>query len=125
MKARMNHPVMILPEAMKALHALNVATDEGGMPASTRELVHLRASQINGCRVCVEMHARDLKRMGETDERLFAVGAWRDAPYFVVGRCQRCQRYGASPTPAAAEGPTFARPCRQRETGRLSGGGMY
>ena len=82
MQARMNHPVMILPETMKALHALNVATDEGGIPASTRELIHLRASQINGCSVCVEMHARDLKRMGETDDRVFAVGAWRDAPYF-------------------------------------------
>src|SRR5688572_28942912 len=82
MQARMNHPVMILPEAMKALHALNAATEKGGIPAQTRELVHLRASQINGCSVCVEMHARDLKRQGESDERLFAVGAWRDAPYF-------------------------------------------
>ena len=52
------------------------------MPAWTRELVHLRASQINGCSVCVDMHARDLKQAGETDERLFAVAAWRDAPYF-------------------------------------------
>ena len=48
----------------------------------TRELVHLRASQINGCSVCVDMHARELKKAGETDERLFAVAAWRDAPYF-------------------------------------------
>ena len=82
MQARMNHPVMILPEAMKALHALNAATENGGIPAQTRELVHLRASQINGCSVCVEMHARDLRKQGESDERLFAVGAWRDAPYF-------------------------------------------
>ena len=82
MQPRMNHPVMILPEAMKALHALNAATAKGGISARTRELVHLRASQINGCSVCVEMHARDLKRQGESDERLFAVGAWRDAPYF-------------------------------------------
>jgi AhpD family alkylhydroperoxidase len=84
MQARMNHPVMILPEAMKALHALNAATEKGGIPAQTRELIHLRASQINGCSVCVEMHARDLKRQGESDERLFAVGAWRDAPYFTA-----------------------------------------
>jgi AhpD family alkylhydroperoxidase len=82
LQARMNHPVMILPEAMKALHALNAATEKGGISAQTRELIHLRASQINGCSVCVEMHARDLKRQGESDERLFAVGAWRDAPYF-------------------------------------------
>ena len=48
----------------------------------TLELVHLRASQINGCSVCVDMHARELKKAGETDERLFAVAAWREAPYF-------------------------------------------
>jgi AhpD family alkylhydroperoxidase len=82
MHARMNNPVMILPDAMQALHALNAATEKGGIPARTRELVHLRASQINGCSVCVDMHARELKRGSETDERLFAVGAWRDAPYF-------------------------------------------
>jgi AhpD family alkylhydroperoxidase len=46
------------------------------------DLVHLRASQINGCSVCVDMHARMAKRKGETDERSFTVAAWRDAPYF-------------------------------------------
>jgi AhpD family alkylhydroperoxidase len=45
-------------------------------------IVHLRASQINGCSLCVDMHARDLKMGGETDERLFAEAAWREAPYF-------------------------------------------
>ena len=44
--------------------------------------MHLRASQINGCSVCVEMHASDLKKAGESDERIFAVAAWREAPYF-------------------------------------------
>ena len=52
------------------------------MPTRTRKLVHLRASQINGCSVCVDMHARELKKAGETDERIFAVAAWREAPYF-------------------------------------------
>jgi AhpD family alkylhydroperoxidase len=73
---------MILPGAMPALQALAKAADTEGLPARTRELVHLRASQINGCSVCVDMHARDMRRQGESDERLFAVGAWRDAPYF-------------------------------------------
>ena len=45
-------------------------------------LVELRASQINGCSVCVDMHARQVRQAGETDERLFTVAAWRDAPYF-------------------------------------------
>ncbi len=46
------------------------------------ELVHLRASQINGCSVCVDGHPRIARKLGETDERLFAVSAWREAPYF-------------------------------------------
>lgn len=82
MQPRMNHPVMILPQAMQALHALNKATEGTGLPDSTIKLVQLRASQINGCSVCVDMHAREMKHAGESDERLFAVAAWRDAPYF-------------------------------------------
>ena len=82
MQARMNNPAMIVPQAMQALQALAASADKGGVPPKTRDLVQLRASQINGCSVCVDMHARDLKRAGETDERLFAVAAWRDAPYF-------------------------------------------
>jgi AhpD family alkylhydroperoxidase len=52
------------------------------VPLRTLDLVHLRASQINGCSVCVDLHCRDLRKTGETDDRLFAVAAWRDAPYF-------------------------------------------
>jgi AhpD family alkylhydroperoxidase len=82
MHARMKHPVMILPDAMRALHALDKATEVDGLPDVTRKLVHLRASQINGCSVCVDMHSRELRDAGEPDARLFAVAAWRDAPYF-------------------------------------------
>ena len=82
MHARMKHPVMILPDAMRALHALDKATEVDGLPDVTRKLVHLRASQINGCSVCVDMHSRELRDAGESDARLFAVAAWRDAPYF-------------------------------------------
>src|SRR5215510_9923598 len=81
MQARMSNPVMILPEAMNALQALHGAAEKG-VPSRTLGLVELRASQINGCGVCVDMHARFAKKIGETDERLFAVAAWRDAPYF-------------------------------------------
>jgi AhpD family alkylhydroperoxidase len=52
------------------------------VPSGTLDLVHLRASQINGCSVCVDMHSRDARKAGETEERLFAVAAWREAPYF-------------------------------------------
>lgn len=77
----MKSPAMILPEAMQALQALGKSTEKG-VPSRTLELIHLRASQINGCSLCVDMHSRLLKKAGETDERLFAVSAWRDAPYF-------------------------------------------
>jgi len=82
MQSRMQNPAMILPEAMKALQALSVAAEKGGVPSRTVMLVQLRASQINGCSVCVDMHVRGMKRAGETDGSLFAVAAWRDAPYF-------------------------------------------
>ena len=82
MHARMKNPVMILPEAMGALRALDSATTNDDVPDVTRKLVHLRASQINGCSVCVDLHARELRQAGEPDARIFAVAAWRDAPYF-------------------------------------------
>jgi AhpD family alkylhydroperoxidase len=82
MQPRMKHPAMVLPDAMRTLQALGEITKKGGIPCRTLELVHLRASQINGCSFCVDMHARDLKKGGDTDQRLFAVSAWRDAPFF-------------------------------------------
>jgi AhpD family alkylhydroperoxidase len=78
----MNHPVMILPDAMKAMYALHKSAEQGGVPEKTTGLIELRASQINGCGVCVDMHARQMRKAGETDDRLFAVAAWRDTPYF-------------------------------------------
>ena len=82
MKARMTHPVQVLPDAMTALLALNKAARAGTVPATTHQLVHLRVSQINGCSVCVDMHARELKDAGEKDERIWGVGAWRESPHF-------------------------------------------
>jgi AhpD family alkylhydroperoxidase len=80
--ARLKHPVMLLPDAMQSLQAMGAAIAKAGVPARTLELVSLRASQINGCSVCTILHARDLKKAGESDDRLFAVAAWRDTPYF-------------------------------------------
>jgi len=78
----MSNPATILPDAAEAILTLIKATRKGGVPAATLELVHLRASQINGCSFCVDSGARSAKQKGETDERLFAVAAWREAPYF-------------------------------------------
>ena len=82
MRARMKSPAMVVPGAMQALQALGKAVETGGVPPTTLLLVTLRASQVNGCSLCVDMHARELKDAGESDERIFAVSAWRDAPYF-------------------------------------------
>ena len=82
MQARMTNPAMMNPAAMQALLALNTATEKSGVSPTILGLAHLRASQINGCSVCVDMGWRMLKKAGEKDERLFAVAAWRDAPYF-------------------------------------------
>jgi AhpD family alkylhydroperoxidase len=81
LQARMNHPAMVVPDAMKTLQTLS-ALPQQGLPEKLLELVHLRASQINGCSACVDMHPRLAKKAGETDERLFSVAAWREAPYF-------------------------------------------
>ena len=81
-RARMTNPAMVLPNAMRALLALGKSAKKAGVPPWTVLLVHLRASQINGCSYCVEMHSRELRQAGETDERIFAVAAWREAPYF-------------------------------------------
>jgi AhpD family alkylhydroperoxidase len=78
----MNNPALVLPDAMQALFAVNKATENAGVPPVALKLVHLRASQINGCSVCVDMHWRELKKAGESDERVFSVAAWRDTPYF-------------------------------------------
>ena len=82
MQARMKHPAFLIPGVMDALQLLGKATGEQVLSPVTRQLVQLRASQINGCSQCVDMHAKEMKKDGETDERLFAVGAWRHAPYF-------------------------------------------
>lgn len=82
MTARMKNPAMIIPEAMPAIQALYKATTKGNVPEKTLALVHLRASQINGCSSCVDSGTRSAKRSGESEERIATVAAWRDAPYF-------------------------------------------
>ncbi|MGR6914893.1 carboxymuconolactone decarboxylase family protein [[Actinomadura] parvosata] len=82
MEARMGQPAFVLPGAMKALMSLEKSISAAGVSRQLLNLVYLRASQINGCSVCVDMHARELKKDGESDERLWSVAGWRDAPCF-------------------------------------------
>ena len=76
----MNHPVMVVPAAMEALQTLSKAVGKTGVPFATLKMVELRASQINGCSFCVDMHSRELRKAGESEERIATVAAWREAP---------------------------------------------
>ncbi|GAO09352.1 carboxymuconolactone decarboxylase family protein [Streptomyces lydicamycinicus] len=82
MEARMKNPAVVLPEAMQPLLDVVRATRRGGVPEATLELVHLRASQINGCSFCVDGGVKSARKAGVSDDQLFAVAAWREAPYF-------------------------------------------
>jgi AhpD family alkylhydroperoxidase len=86
MKPRMTSPVLSIPDVLESLQAISKATADAGAQAGlsqdTIDLISLRASQINGCAVCLDMHARALKKAGESDERLATLAAWREAPYF-------------------------------------------
>jgi AhpD family alkylhydroperoxidase len=82
MHARMKNPAFVVPGAMQALLALAAAAQKGGVPKRTLDLVHLRASQINGCGVCLDLHTRGDFHEKETDERVLTVAGWRDTPYF-------------------------------------------
>jgi AhpD family alkylhydroperoxidase len=82
MQARMTHPAVVPPDAVKAIQGLIKASTQNGMAQGTLKLVHLRASQINGCSFCVDHGVRTVRKAGETDERLFAVAACREAPNF-------------------------------------------
>ncbi|WP_433611375.1 carboxymuconolactone decarboxylase family protein [Dactylosporangium sp. CA-139114] len=81
-KARIDTTTTASADVVKAINLLYKAAHSAGVPQSTLELVHLRASQINGCSPCVDSGARAMRKAGETDERLFSVAAWRETPYF-------------------------------------------
>jgi AhpD family alkylhydroperoxidase len=70
------------PDAMKALVALEMAMSKRGLDPVLLELVRLRASQINGCAYCVDVHAGDLRKRGESERKVFGVSVWRDTPFF-------------------------------------------
>jgi AhpD family alkylhydroperoxidase len=84
LQPRMRNIAEVVPEVIESLQTFSKLGEKGGVPSRTTALVQLRASQINGCSVCVDMHSRFMKQSGETNERLFAVAAWRDSPYFTA-----------------------------------------
>lgn len=70
------------PDALKAMLALEAAVSKLPLEKSLLELVKLRASQINGCAFCVDLHTSDARKRGETDRRLHAIAVWRESPFF-------------------------------------------
>jgi AhpD family alkylhydroperoxidase len=82
MQARIENPALSISGALEAFQRLGALATHAGIPATTLHLVHLRASQINGCSVCVDIHSRQLEHAGERSERMLTVAAWRETPYF-------------------------------------------
>lgn len=81
MKARLD-PRQAAPEAMKAMSALHAYVGKCGLDHGLLELVKLRASQINGCAWCMDMHTKELRAAGESEQRLYLVSAWREGPFY-------------------------------------------
>ena len=82
MQPRIQNPALSVPGVATALQRLSKASKQSGVPETTTMLVTLRASQINGCAVCVDMHTRELKLAGEPDQRIHTVAAFRESSYF-------------------------------------------
>ena len=79
---RMKQPALVVPGALQALLTVDKILKKGDVPLSTLYLVQIRASQINGCSFCIDMHCKEAKHAGETDERLWSVAAFREATCF-------------------------------------------
>ena len=72
----------ISPAAYKAMAGLEGFVKESGLERSLLELVRMRASQINGCAYCLDMHSKDARAAGETEQRLYELNAWRETPFY-------------------------------------------
>lgn len=78
---RMQNPVLVLEGALESAQGLSKAISRARVPLDL-EFLSLRASQINGCSWCVDMHAKALRKAGESEERVYGIGAWRELPYY-------------------------------------------
>ena len=110
-----------LPEASRAMSQLERVVEASGLDPKMRELIKLRASQINGCAYCVDMHTKDAEAMGEDAQRLHLVAVWREAPVFSPGngrhspgprRSRSCPRPGHPTTSTLRWRASSTRPSR-------------
>lgn len=81
MKSKLNYS-KILPEGMKYMNELDDYSQNCGLEAGLLDLIKLRASQINGCAFCIDMHSKDARTNGEIEQRLYSLSAWRDTPFY-------------------------------------------
>jgi AhpD family alkylhydroperoxidase len=81
MSARIDY-TKVAPGAVHAMRGLEKYLRESSLEPSLRELVKMRASQINGCAYCIDMHSKDARANGETEQRLYALSAWKEAPFY-------------------------------------------
>src|SRR5436305_4017779 len=81
MEERLNY-AKLTPEATKAMYSLGAYLAKCGLEKGLLELVKIRASQINGCAYCIDLHTKDARAAGETEQRIYALNAWRETPFF-------------------------------------------
>lgn len=81
MEPRFSHPELN-PDLYRRMAALNAALHGCGLDRQLLELIKMRGSQINGCAYCIDMHSKDARAMGETEQRLYALNAWRETPFY-------------------------------------------
>jgi AhpD family alkylhydroperoxidase len=81
MESRLN-PFKVAPKGYQAISALQAYVDSCGLERPLLELVKMRASQINGCAYCLDMHSKDARALGETEQRLYVLNAWRESPFY-------------------------------------------
>jgi AhpD family alkylhydroperoxidase len=70
------------PDGLKAMYAFNGSSARSGLSPLLAELIKMRASQLNGCAYCLDMHSKDARALGETEQRIYALPAWRDTPFY-------------------------------------------
>ena len=72
----------VLPEGMRVIYALNRYSEQSGLEPKLSKLIKVRASQINGCAYCIDMHTKEARSGGETEQRLYGLNAWHETPYY-------------------------------------------
>jgi len=82
LKPRVNLQNPAFAGIVQAMHGLEAPLRQSGLERTLLELVHVRASQINGCAYCLDMHTKDARAHGETEQRLYALNAWRETPFY-------------------------------------------